>query len=72
MAVKNNQKNPEEKIPDINYEGLEEFYNFQDEILKKSENIMRTKCLLDRTYYILKKDQSAWYFVQIFVYIYNE
>ena len=60
MAVKKNQKCPEDKIPDINYESLEAFYNFQDDILKKSENIMRTKCLLDRTYYILKKDQFAW------------
>ena len=37
MAVKKNQKNPEEKIPDINYEALEEFYNFQDEILKRAK-----------------------------------
>ena len=59
MAMKKNQNCPEEKIPEINYESLEAFYNFQDEILKKSENIMRTKYLLDRTYYILKKDQFA-------------
>ena len=60
MAVKKNQKCPEDKIPDINYESLEAFNNFQDEILKKSENIMRTKYFLDRTYYMLKKDQFVW------------
>ena len=60
MAVKKNQKNPEKKISPVNYEALEAFYNFQDEILKKRQNIMRTHALMDRTYNQLKKEQFAW------------
>ena len=59
MAVKKKQKNREKKISPVNYEALEAFYNFQDEILKKRQNIMHTHALMDRTYNQLKKEQFA-------------
>ena len=46
----------------VNYETLKEFYEFQDGILAKRENILRTKVLMDRTWNIMKKDQFIWYF----------
>ena len=52
LRVKKNQKNPKEKIGDVNYETLEKFYKFQDEQLKK--RVDNTTLLSKSTQKLLK------------------